>query len=92
MTCGIVHDFPAGNQAQYEASIAAVRPGRDTPAQGQIFHAAGPSDGGWTSRVVHDSKKSWKKFRDEILMPRMRKPQHNFLDPHATQLKDGYAS
>lgn len=22
--------------------------------------------------VVHDSKESWEKFRDEILMPRMR--------------------
>lgn len=30
MTYGIVHDFLGGNQAQYEASIAAVHPGRDT--------------------------------------------------------------
>ena len=72
MAYGIVHYFPGGNQAQYEASIAAVHPDRDIPPTGQIFHAAGQSEGGWTIMVVHDSKASWEKFRDEILMPRMR--------------------
>lgn len=72
MAYGIVHYFPGGNQAQYEASIAAVHPGRDIPPKGQIFHAAGQSEGGWTIMVVHDSKESWEKFRDEILMPKMR--------------------
>jgi hypothetical protein len=71
MAYGIVHHFPGGTKAQYEASIAAVHPGKGLLPKGQIFHAAGPSAGGWTIVAVHDSKESWERFRDEILMPRM---------------------
>lgn len=69
---GIVHFFPAGTQEQYEASLAAVHPGEGILPDGQIFHAAGPSDGGWTIMVVHDSKESWERFREGILLPRLR--------------------
>jgi hypothetical protein len=69
----IIHHFPGGTKAQYEASIAAVHPSRATLPKGQIFHAAGPSAGGWTVLAIHDSKASWERFRDEILMPRMQK-------------------
>jgi hypothetical protein len=72
MAYGIVHHFPGGTEAQYEASIAAVHPGADQLPAGQIFHAAGPSEGGWTIIAVHDSQESWEKFRDEILMPAMQ--------------------
>jgi len=68
----IVHHFSGGTKAQYEASIAAVHPSRKTLPKGQIFHAAGPSDGGWTIVAVHDSKASWQRFRDGVLMPRMK--------------------
>lgn len=44
---------------QYEASIAAVHPGPDQLPEGQIFHAAGPSEGGWTIVAVHESQASW---------------------------------
>ena len=71
MAYGIVHFFPGGTRSQYEASIAAVHPADGLPA-GQIFHAAGPSEGGWTIMAVHDSQASWEQFRDEILMPRMQ--------------------
>ena len=37
-----------------------------------MFHAAGPSTGGWTIMAAHDSKESWERFRDNILMPRMQ--------------------
>ena len=30
---------------------------------GQTFHAAGPSDGGWTIFAVHESKESWRGSR-----------------------------
>ena len=40
--------------------------------KGQVFHAAGPSAGGWTIVAVHDSKQSWERFRDDILMPRLQ--------------------
>jgi hypothetical protein len=69
---GIVHFFPGGTREQYEASLAAVHPSRDTLPKGQIFHAAGPSAGGWTVVAIHDSQESWERFRDDILMPRMR--------------------
>ena len=72
MAFGIVHHFPGGTQEQYEASIAAVHPGPDELPDGQIFHAAGTSDGGWTIIAVHESKQSWENFRDNILMPRMQ--------------------
>jgi hypothetical protein len=72
MAYGIVHFFPGGTKDQYEASLGAVHPSRTSLPKGQIFHAAGPSAGGWTIVAIHDSKESWEKFRDEILMPRMQ--------------------
>lgn len=72
MAYAIVHHFPGGTQEQYEASIAAVHPSRDTLPKGQIFHAAGASAGGWTIMAVHESRENWEKFRDEVLVPRMQ--------------------
>jgi hypothetical protein len=71
MAYAIVHHFPGGTEEQYKASLAEVHPGDGLP-EGQIFHAAGPSEGGWTVVAVHDSKQSWEQFRDGILMPRMQ--------------------
>jgi len=68
---GIVHFFPGGTKKQYAASVAAVHPGKSKLPKGQIFHAAGASKGGWTIVAIHDSKKSWVKFRDSILIPTM---------------------
>ena len=81
MAYGIVHHFPGGTKEQYEASIAAVHPSRHSLPEGQIFHAAGPSAGGWTIIAVHESQQSWERFRDGILMPRM-----------AAGIKGGFAS
>ncbi len=72
MAYGVVHHFPGGTKEQYEASIAAVHPSRDSMPEGQIYHAAGPSEGGWTIIAIHDSRESWEKFRDGTLMPRMQ--------------------
>ena len=72
MAYGVVHHFPGGTKEQYEASLAAVHPGPDQLPEGQIFHAAGPSEGGWTIMAVHDSQSSWEKFRDETLNPRLQ--------------------
>jgi hypothetical protein len=82
MPYGIVHFFPGGTKDQYEASIAAVHPGRNSLPAGQLHHAAGPSAGGWTIVVIHDSRESWERFRDDILMPRMRQGiKGGFVDP-----------
>ena len=72
MPFGIVHHFPGGTKEQYEASITTVHPADGGLPDGQIFHAAGPSDGGWTIVAVHDSKDSWERFRDSTLLPRMQ--------------------
>jgi len=71
MAYGIVHQFAGGTKEQYEASLAAVHPSDGALPEGQIFHAAGPSAGGWTIVAIHDSQESWEQFRDNILMPRM---------------------
>ena len=73
MAYGVVHHFTGGTREQYEASIAAVHPGPDRLPDGQVFHAAGPSAGGWTVVAIHDSQESWERFRDGILMPQLQK-------------------
>ena len=94
MATGVVHFFPGGTKEQYEASIAAVHPSRDRLPKGQIFHAAGPTAGGWVIIAIHDSKESWENFRNEILMPRMQKgisggftaaPQETVFEVHNQQ-------
>ena len=71
MAYGIVHKFAGGTKDQYEASLAAVHPEDGSLPKGQLYHAAGPSAGGWTIVAVHDSRQSWEEFRDGTLMPRM---------------------
>ena len=72
MSFGVVHHFPGGTKENYEASIAAVHPSGGGLPDGQIFHAAGASPGGWTIMAIHESRASWERFRDDILMPRMQ--------------------
>ena len=72
MSYGVVHKFKGGTKEQYEASIAAVHPADGSLPAGQIFHAAGASQDGWTIIAVHDSQSSWETFRDTILIPRMQ--------------------
>jgi hypothetical protein len=72
MAFGVIHHFAGGTKAQYDASVAAVHPGKDKLPDGQIFHAAGPSAGGWTIVAVHESKESWERFRDHTLLPRLQ--------------------
>ena len=71
MAYGIVHQFAGGTEEQYRATLAAVHPGEGLP-EGQVFHAAGPSAGGWTIVAIHDSKESWEQFRDGTLVPKLQ--------------------
>lgn len=72
MAYGVVHFFPGGTQEQYDAALGAVHPDKDTLPDGQIFHSAGPSEGGWTIVAILESKEAWERFRDNVLMPRMQ--------------------
>lgn len=94
MAYGIMHFFPGGTKEQYEASIAAVHPSRNSLPKGQTFHVAGPSAGGWTIVAIHESKESWEHFRDDVLMPQLKKgveggfagpPQETAFDVHNQQ-------
>jgi len=94
MAYGVVHFFPGGTRAQYEASIGAAHPSRSTLPTGQIFHAAGPSEGGWTVVAIHESKASWETFRDNVLMPVLKRgvpggftgpPQERAFEVHNKQ-------
>jgi len=70
MAYGIVHHFPGGTKEQYEAALAVVHPdgGRTLP-EGQVYHAAGPSEGGWAVVAIFDSEESWERFRNDTLTP-----------------------
>ncbi len=71
MPYGIVQFFPGGTKEQYETTLSFVHPGQSLPP-GQIFHAAGSSEEGWTVVAIHESRESWEQFRDEILMPKLQ--------------------
>lgn len=95
MAFGIIHHFPNGTKEQYEASINAVHPSRDQLPKGQIFHAAGPTAGGWTIVAIHESKESWESFRDDVLLPKLQAgvpggfttpPEETELDVYNQQL------
>jgi hypothetical protein len=73
MSYGIVHFFPGGTKEQYDVVLNAVHPGEFELPEGQLFHAAGPSEGGWSIVAIHDSEASWVRFRDGTLMPLMQK-------------------
>jgi heme-degrading monooxygenase HmoA len=72
MAYGIVHRFAGGTEDQYRAVLAAVHPSDGSLPDGQVFHAAGPSDDGWVVVAVHESRESWEDFRDGTLMPRLQ--------------------
>jgi hypothetical protein len=69
MAYGVVHRFAGGTKEQYDKTVAAVHPTDGSLPDGQLYHAAGPSDGGWTIIAIHDSRESWEKFRDGTLVP-----------------------
>lgn len=71
MAYAIVHKFPGATAEQYRAAVAAVHPSDGSLPAGQIFHAAGPAEGGWVVIAVHESKESWESFRDGTLMPKL---------------------
>ena len=73
MAYAVVHHFPGGTREQYERSLAVVHPdgGAGLP-EGQLYHAAGPSEDGWTIVAICDSKESWERFRDGTLLPAMQ--------------------
>ena len=56
----------------HDKTVAEVHPTGGGLPEGQTFHAAGASEGGWTIVAVHNSKEAWEEFRDGALIPRMQ--------------------
>ncbi len=66
----LTHFWPSGTEAQYRATLAAVHPADRLP-EGQIYHAAGPTDGGFLVTAVWDTKEHNDRFVSGTLMPAM---------------------
>jgi hypothetical protein len=66
----MTHFWPGGTEAEYRKNIEAVHPSTGLP-EGQTFHAAGPTDGGFLIAAVWDSKEHADRFVQEILLPKM---------------------
>ena len=68
----ITHFWPGATEEQYREEIAAVHPEGGLP-NGQIYHAAGNTDGGVLIVAVWDSKESCDQFVADVLMPNVDK-------------------
>jgi hypothetical protein len=66
----LTHFWPGGTEAQYRATVAAVHPAGGLP-EGQIYHAAGPTEGGFLIAAVWDTKEANDRFVSRTLMPAM---------------------
>ena len=76
----ITHFYEGGTAEQYEAVVDAVHPPGGLPA-GQVYHAAGPTDGGWLVVAAWDSKGSFDRFLSDTLMPALQKVKGGFAGP-----------
>jgi hypothetical protein len=76
----ITHFYEGGTAEQYEAVLAAAHPAGGLPP-GQVYHAAGPTDGGWLIVAVWDSKASFDGFLADTLMPALQKTTGGFAGP-----------
>jgi hypothetical protein len=66
----LTHFWPGATEDQYRASVAVVHPPDGLP-EGQTFHAAGPTEGGFLITAVWDSKEHSDRFVSEVLLPAM---------------------
>ncbi len=66
----LTHFWPGGTEDQYQAMAAAVHPPDRLP-DGQTFHAAGPTDGGYLIAAVWESKAHSDRFVSDVLMASM---------------------
>ena len=76
----ITHFYEGGTKSQYDAVVAAVHPPGGLPA-GQVYHAAGPTDGGWLIAAVWDNQASFDNFVEKDLMPALQSLDGGFAGP-----------
>ena len=66
----LTHFWPGGTEAQYRATLAVTHPSGGLP-EGQTYHAAGATDGGFLITAVWDTKEHNDRFISATLMPAM---------------------
>jgi hypothetical protein len=66
----LTHFWPGGTEEEYRKNLEAVHPASGLP-DGQKFHAAGPTEGGFLITAVWDSKEQSDRFVNEKLLPKM---------------------
>jgi hypothetical protein len=76
----ISHFYEGGTSEQYQAVRDAVHPAGGLP-DGQVYHAAGPTDGGFLVAAVWDSKESCDRFINETLMTTLPNLEGGFAGP-----------
>ena len=64
------HFWPGATEDQYRATIAVVHPPGGLP-EGQTYHAAGSTDGGFLIAAVWESKEHADRFVQDKLLPSM---------------------
>jgi len=76
----ITHFFEGGTKEQYDNVVSVAHPPKGLP-EGQIYHAAGPTEGGWLVVAVWDSKDSCDKFVGETLVPALQSTAGGLVGP-----------
>jgi hypothetical protein len=66
----ITHFWPGATMDQYNATVAVVHPPNGLP-EGQVYHAAGHTDGGVLIAAVWESKDQFDRFLRDKLMASM---------------------
>ena len=66
----LTHFWPGATREQYRTTIATVHPPKGLP-DGQIYHAAGPTEGGILIAAVWDSKESADRCVRDVLLASM---------------------
>ena len=62
--------WPGGTMDQYSATVAVLHPRTGLP-DGQVYHAAGPTDGGVLVAAVWESKDDMDRFMRDTVMAGM---------------------
>lgn len=76
----ITHFYEGGTEEQYQKVVGAVHPPGGLPA-GQVYHSAGPTEGGYLVAAVWDSKDSFDSFVSDKLMPALTSLEGGFAGP-----------
>jgi hypothetical protein len=63
----MTHFWRGGTEEQYRTMTSVVHPADGLP-KGQVYHAAGPTEGGFLIAVIWDSKKNADRFVNDVLL------------------------